>query len=89
MFDSVDPYKSSSPADKIPPIQPHHEKDSGPSSSSSENNFAQKYWHFDAAEAKKFLSTLCNTITNEIKHLDEKVKETSEELKRSEEGEDE
>lgn len=88
MGQSINPYDGSNSADKIPPVQSHHDKEKSSDGSSAENSFAQKYWHFNADEAKKFISTLCNTITNEIKHEDEKLKETNEELKRAEQGED-
>lgn len=51
--------------------------------------FAQKAWGFDAEEAKKFISTLANTIISQIKHEDEKAKEIAEKLKQAEQGQDE
>jgi hypothetical protein len=51
-------------------------------------SFAQTTWGFDEAEAKKFVSTLANTIIAQIKHEDERAKETLEKLKQAEQGED-
>jgi|GEM_PF-1409146 len=58
------------------------------SSAPSGDSWVEKAWGFDAAQAKKFISTLANTIIAQIKHEDEKVKETMEKLKEAEQGED-
>lgn len=51
-------------------------------------SFAQTAWGFDAEEAKKFLSTLADTIITQIKHESDRAKETLDKLKQAEEGED-
>jgi hypothetical protein len=56
--------------------------------SGANEGFAQKDWGFNAEEAKKFISTLANFIITQIKHEDQKVKETAEKLKQAEQGED-
>ena len=89
MTHPINPSKHTGPMDNIPPVSSHEKEGSSfKAHQDPQNNFAQKYWHFDADEAKKFISTLCNTITNEIKHIDEKVKEANQKLKESEEGND-
>ena len=52
-------------------------------------SFAQQAWGFNAEEAKKFISTLANTIISQIKHEDERAKETADKLKQAEQGQDE
>jgi hypothetical protein len=50
--------------------------------------FVQKAWGFDAEEAKKFISTLANTIISQIKHEDQEIKAQADKLKQAEQGED-
>lgn len=89
-FSGVNPYGSDS-MDNISPTnnptqQPQEVK--GFYVKPGAQSFVQKYWHFDEEEAKKFITTLCNSISNEIKHIDERNKETAEKLKQAEQGED-
>lgn len=74
----------------VDPIRPKEipKKFKKDSSKQPSEGFAQKAWGFDAQEAKKFISTLANTIITQIKHEDEKVKEQSNKLKQAEQGED-
>lgn len=46
--------------------------------------FVQKYWHFNDAEAKKFLTTLANTIASQIQHEQQEVQEQNDKLKEAE-----
>jgi len=79
------------------PIQPSKEPDpnafknvqNAEPSGTPPQTFAQTSWGFDAAEAKKFLENLANFIIAQIKHEDDRAKETMEKLKQSEEGEEE
>ena len=68
--------------------KPDHTKKFKDSSGQPPQGFAQKAWGFDAAEAKKFISTLANTIITQIKHEDEQAKATADKLKQAEQGED-
>lgn len=89
MFDfSVDPSGSSDSMDSMPPVQDPTagQNVKGFYIKPTNDTFVQKYWHFNQEEAKKFMTTLCNQISAEIKHLDERAKETAEELKRSIDG---
>lgn len=91
MGSNLNPYDSSNPMDNVPPTQSSEMQPSevkGFYMKPDSNSFMQQYWHFDSAETKRFMTTLCNTITNEIKHLSEKEKEASNKLKESEEGND-
>jgi hypothetical protein len=46
--------------------------------------FVQKYWHFDNAEAKKFLTTLANTIGSQIQQEQQQIAADNDKLKEAE-----
>ncbi len=72
------------------PILPNNEpaaSNSQPVSFPNKNvpqTFVQKYWHFNDAEAKKFLTTLANTIASQIQHEQQEVQEQNDKLKEAE-----
>ncbi len=72
------------------PILPNNEpiaSNSPPISFTNTNipqTFVQKYWHFNDAEAKKFITTLANTIASQIQHEQQEVQEQNDKLKQAE-----
>ena len=78
------------PNNNTPPIIPNNgpnPSNSNPVSFGNKNvpqTFVQKYWHFNDAEAKKFLSTLANTIASQIKHEQDEIKTQNDQLKEAE-----
>ncbi|MEI8300931.1 MAG: hypothetical protein WCG10_04895 [Chlamydiota bacterium] len=72
------------------PIIPNNEpnpSNSNPVSFGNKNvpeTFVQKCWHFNDAEAKKFLTTLANTIASQIQHENDEIKTQNNKLKEAE-----
>jgi hypothetical protein len=91
MDSSINPYDSSKGMDKISPTPDQtmgNQQINNLNVSSQDSSFVQKYWHFDTQEAKQFFTNWCNLISNEIKHQEDKMREASETLKQSEEGDE-